>query len=239
MSEKYDNYLKEHIGNVEKGYEWMKKHLPKEIFDGVVENDEWNLGLHDLSKYGKDEYEAYDNYFYSGNKDDVRVKDAFNKAWLHHIHNNPHHWQYWVLIEDDPENGEDYICIEMPKNYIIEMVCDWWAFSWKSKSIYEIFDWYKEHFTRIKLHEKSREYVELVLSELEKALDKEIFGYVESQNKYGDIMKHAEAEADDLYNAALGTLKECYVDNEELLIDEEEEAKLIDELLDEISAHGR
>lgn len=233
MSEKYDNYLKEHIGNVKKGYEWMKKHLPKEIFDGVVENDEWNLGLHDLPKYGKDEYEAYDNYFYGGDKENERVKEAFNKAWLHHVHNNPHHWQYWVLIEDDlSAMSGGYTCIEMPKHYVIEMVCDWWAFSWASKNLYEVFGWYRSHFAKIKLHENSQLYLENVLSELKKALDKEVHGYVESQNKYGDFMEHAEAEADAIYNTALGMLKEHYVD-------EEEEAKLIDELLDEISAHGR
>lgn len=237
MSEKYDNYLKEHIGNVEKGYKWMKNHLPKEIFDGVVENDEWNITQHDLSKYGKAEYDAYDEYFYGGNKDNVRVKERFNKAWLHHIHNNPHHWQYWVLIEDDPENGRNFVCIEMPKHYIIEMVCDWWAFSWASKNLYEIFDWYRSHFTNIKLHEKSQLYLDNVLLELKKALNKEVFGYVESQNAYGDIMEHG----DSVFNAALSALKGYseYDDNEEFLIDEEEEAKLIDELLDEISENGR
>lgn len=238
MSEKYDNYIKEHIGNVEKGYKWMKNHLPKEIFDGVTENDEWNIGVHDLSKYGKEEYDAYDEYFYGSNKDDVRVKERFNKAWLHHIHNNPHHWQYWVLIEDDPENGRNFVCIEMPKHYIIEMVCDWWAFSWASKNLYAIFDWYRAHFANIKLHEKSQLYLEKVLLELKKALNKEVFGYVESQNKYGDIVEHADA----VFNSALGALKEYsseYDDNEELLIDDEEEAKLIDELLDEISENGR
>ena len=42
------------------------------------------------------------------------------KAWLLHIHRNPHHWQYWVLINDNPEEGENLI--EMPYNYIIGLV---------------------------------------------------------------------------------------------------------------------
>ena len=224
MSEKYDNYLKEHIGNVEKGYKWMKNHLPKEIFDGITENDEWNIVQHDLSKYGKEEYDAYDDYFY-GDKNDARVKDKFNKAWLHHIHNNPHHWQYWLLVEDDPENDRNFVCIEMPKHYIIEMVCDWWAFSWASKNLYEIFDWYRAHFMNIKLHMKSQIYLENVLSELKKALDEEIYGYVEQkrfefEHPLSPLLEHSDSEGD-------------------LLIDDEEEAKLIDELLDEISENGR
>lgn len=34
------------------------------------------------------------------------VVENFNRAWLLHIHRNPHHWQHWVLINDDPELGE-------------------------------------------------------------------------------------------------------------------------------------
>ena len=54
----------------------------------------------------------------------------------------PHHWQYWVLINDNPEEGE--VLIEMPYNYILEMICDWWAFSWAKGNLNEIFPWYEE-----------------------------------------------------------------------------------------------
>lgn len=29
--------------------------------------------------------------------------ELFDVAWLYHQHRNPHHWQYWCLREDDPE----------------------------------------------------------------------------------------------------------------------------------------
>lgn len=89
------------------------------------------------------------------------VIEAFNRAWLMHIHRNPHHWQHWVLINDEPKEGT--ILIEMPYPYIIEMVCDWWAFSWIKGDLSEMFAWYKDHEAYIKLHNNTRSIVEEIL----------------------------------------------------------------------------
>lgn len=159
MSIEYDNYLEQHKGNVRKGFEWLQKNLP-EVVDSIP-NLEWQIGSnHDQSKTKPDEYDAYDAYFYGGNRSYKVVQD-FNYAWLNHLHRNPHHWQYWILINDDPELGE--IIMDMPGNYIIEMICDWWAFSWSSGNLYEIFKWYDAHKNYMKLSEKTRGAVENIL----------------------------------------------------------------------------
>ena len=41
------------------------------------------------------------------------------------------------------EHGELETILEMPYDYIIEMICDWWSFSWQSGNLYEIFKWYE------------------------------------------------------------------------------------------------
>ena len=123
---------------------------------------------HDHSKNEPDEYSAYDAYFYGGNRSYAVVQD-FNRAWLTHIHRNPHHWQHWVLINDDPNEGE--IVIDMPYEYIIEMICDWWAFSWNKGNLYEIFNWYDEHKDYMKLSEKTRNTVENILNKIKEKLD--------------------------------------------------------------------
>lgn len=158
MSKEYDSYLEQHKGNVQRGYNWLRTNLPK-LFDKYPISDPDNILIHDQSKTEPDEYEAYDAYFY-GEKT-PEVEEAFKRAWLLHIHRNPHHWQYWVLINDDPGEGE--ICLEMPYNYIIEMICDWWAFSWHKGNLSEIFNWYDEHSAYIKLAPKTREIVEDIL----------------------------------------------------------------------------
>lgn len=161
MSKEYDSYLESHKSNVQRGYNWLQTNLPK-LFTKYPIDDNSNILAHDQSKSEADEYEAYDAYFY-GEKTPA-VEEAFRRAWLLHIHRNPHHWQYWVLINDDPGEGE--ICLEMPHNYIFEMICDWWAFSWSKGNLSEIFSWYDEHSAYIKLAPKTREIVEDILWEL-------------------------------------------------------------------------
>ena len=160
MSAEYNTYIIEHVDNVKKAYMWLKDHsiIKEDILD--------QLNLHDASKYTDEEYKAYDDYFYRTKT--KAVKEAFNYAWLHHIHHNPHHWQYWVLVNDD----DGTIGLEMPENYVYEMICDHWAFSHKSGNLYEIFDWYKSHKKNMILHEKTRKLYENILDKIKKELDK-------------------------------------------------------------------
>ena len=166
MSLAYDNYLEQHKANVRKGFEWIRENLP-ELIEGFNDNYEWQIGIaHDQSKTQPDEYTAYDNYFY-GNRSYQVVQD-FNKAWLLHIHRNPHHWQHWVLINDDPNEGE--IILDMDYIYILEMICDWWAFSWNSGDLTEIFKWYDQHKDYMKLSDKTRKTVEDILQKIKEKL---------------------------------------------------------------------
>lgn len=168
MSLEYDRYLRQHIDNVNKGFGWILNNLP-ELTKNVYDID-WTCGFqnHDESKVNKDEYEAYDAYFYGNNKS-YHVCQDFNYAWLRHIHRNPHHWQYWVLINDDPNEGE--IILDMPYRYILEMICDWWAFSWAKEDLTTIFGWYEEHKDYMKLSDKTRETVEDILGKIKTKLD--------------------------------------------------------------------
>lgn len=167
MSKEYDAYLSNHRFNVSRGYNWLYKNLP-EIFDDMEEYPATRWLNHDQSKKDLDEYNAYDNYFYGKNRSHAVVM-AFKRAWLEHIHRNPHHWQHWVLINDDPEEGE--VILEMPYEYIIEMICDWWSFSWAKGNLAEIFSWYEGHSKYIKLAPKTRKTVESILKKIREKLD--------------------------------------------------------------------
>ena len=160
MSLEYDNYIREHIENVKKGLEWMQQNLPNSLFnhDALTEAI-LDAEQHDQSKYSKEEYDAYDAYFYGGNKT-FQVQENFDKAWLHHIHNNPHHWQHWVLINDN----EGIMALDMPLKYVYEMIADWWTFSWRAGNLMEIFNWYSGHRDKMMLTMKTRFIVESILS---------------------------------------------------------------------------
>lgn len=169
MSAIYNEYIVEHKGNVNKAYMWMVENLP-EIFEDTMfrYNCDTLISEHDASKYGIEEYDAYDAYFYGKNKSHAVVRN-FNYAWLSHIHSNPHHWQHWVLINDNPGEGE--IILDMPDEYIIEMICDWWSFSFKKGNLREIFAWYDERKKYMKLSDYTRDHVEDILNMIKSKLD--------------------------------------------------------------------
>ena len=165
MSLKYDDYLNQHILNVSNASDWIRQNIGLDVNSFDISS---NVFIHDDSKYSKEEYDAYDAYFYGG-KRTKEIKDNFKYAWLHHIHNNPHHWQYWVLINDDPDNG--IVALDIPYKYVIEMICDWWSFSWRTGNLYEIFNWYDKHKDYMILSENTRELVEDILAQIKKKLD--------------------------------------------------------------------
>jgi len=165
MSEKYDEYLQSHIEAVGRAAQWMVGNLSAVDELTREEKDAFIIHAHnhDSSKFDPTEYVPYDDYFY-GEPDE----ELFNYAWLHHIHNNPHHWQYWLLMNDDGKyrDPSKVVPLEMPKVYALEMIADWWSFSWRAGNLMGMFDWYDEHRDFIILHESTREYVERVLDEI-------------------------------------------------------------------------
>lgn len=183
MSIAYDLYLQGHRANVARGVKWLEENLPDLFL--VYEYVDVNkiINEHDASKNDPEEYDAYDNYFYGRNRS-FAVVEYFNKAWLHHIHNNPHHWQHWVLINDEAKEGTT--CIEMPYPYVIEMICDWWAFSWSKNNLFEIFRWYEDHKDHIKLHDRTRKIVEGTLNKIKLKL-------YESE-EYSELMEEEEED---------------------------------------------
>lgn len=165
MKRQYDEYLDAHISNVQNAYNWIVANLPDWIPAEIADLTTENLLAHDRSKYSDEEYIPYADYFYG--KKNAQVEADFNLAWLHHIHANPHHWQHWVLIHDDePEE-----LIEMPREYLIEMFCDWWAFSWKSNNLYSVFDWYEQH-KDMRLNDNTRRDLERLMQDVKAILDR-------------------------------------------------------------------
>lgn len=185
MSAEYDEYLDTHIYNVRRAFDWIKKNIPEALseenyFEETAYYGELEdiIDKHDFSKLKKVpdaenyydlkcEYDAYTDYFY-GTKT-LEVKEAFDRAWLSHIHENPHHWQHWLLQNDDPEIG--LRVLDMPYVFIIEMICDHWSFSWKSGNLYEIFKWYDDNKSGIILSAKTRNTYESLLANIKEKLD--------------------------------------------------------------------
>lgn len=78
----------------------------------------WRLLIHDWSKFTPAEYFGYQRHFFSMKGSSPNIT-GFNRAWLHHIHHNPHHWEHWII----PEKR----AVPMPERAVREMVADWMA----------------------------------------------------------------------------------------------------------------
>lgn len=171
IEDKYNEYLIDHLSNVKKAADWLMKNAVFSLFkDDYKDSIIRRLGMigndHDKSKYSIEEFKPYADHFYGNSHD----KKEFNKAWHHHIINNPHHWNHWCFVDS---TGNDNIveCVDIPIEYIIEMIADWWSFSWKSGNLYEIFDWYESHKDGIIVTFRTREYIELILGYIKGVLD--------------------------------------------------------------------
>ena len=155
MSKKYNEYISRHIKAVNECYQ---------LLTGIRH---FEAGInHDYSKYSMEEYGAYDEYFYPSDGSEVgadpKRKKAFDYAWLHHQNSNPHHWQHWVLIND--ENGIEPL--EMPARYVEEMVADWGAFAYLKKDGNALIRWYESHKDKMILHKDTRKLVEELVPDL-------------------------------------------------------------------------
>lgn len=161
MSKEYDKYLEQHRNAVKDAYYWIKENLPEILPSAPVDRYfmEKAIEEHDRSKDSTEEYQAYDDYFY-GEKPSKKIDESFNQAWLHHIHANPHHWQYWILRNDEP--GPDKF-LKIPHVTMIEMICDWWSFGWTSGNLTSIQKWYNGHKNHIKMNPESRAFIETAI----------------------------------------------------------------------------
>lgn len=165
MKDEYNAYLDKHITAVKNAFDWICINLPElvEFYDADALGK--HICTHDLSKYDAEEYLAYCEYFYGERTPELKLE--FDYAWLHHQHNNSHHWQHWVLRED----SGNLKVLEMPYLDVLEMVCDHWAFSWVKGNLYEIFDWYKVNSGKMLLHKDTKELYESILDKIKQKLN--------------------------------------------------------------------
>lgn len=112
--------------------------------------------IHDNSKSMDEEFPWYVRRFGGGIKDD----EEWYSAWNHHIHNNPHHWEYWITPSG---YDESFHVLKMPDKYALEMIADWMGSGKAYTGSWDMTDWLKKNYSRIVLHDDTRKFVEKVL----------------------------------------------------------------------------
>ena len=114
------------------------------------------LLMHDTSKLTPVEFVNYSRFKYG-----IKSIDGWAGAWLHHLHNNKHHPEHWVLSwRGDPDfyNGLGHglapfvTALAMPKTYVREFVIDMMATSKEVTGSYDIAVWLNMNGPKINLH---------------------------------------------------------------------------------------
>ena len=82
----------------------------------------------------------------------------FDFAWLLHQKRNRHHWQWWILPEDDG----DFKILEMQDRYIQEMYCDWVGANLAQGhgGRVGVVEWYQAHKDKMQLGSNTRKKIE-------------------------------------------------------------------------------
>jgi hypothetical protein len=119
----------------------------------------WRGIMHDMSKFLPSEFIHYARYFYGKGGATPLGKANFDKAWLLHIHRNPHHHQYWLLTNDT----DGQYALEMPQKYGLEMIADWRGAGKAITGNDDIHEWYDENKDKMVIHPKTRKSIERTL----------------------------------------------------------------------------
>lgn len=162
----YMKYISSHIENVKKAFNEYGVELCETIgadYNVVASNIE----DHDRSKYSEEEFAGYRDYFYPDPEDErpeEAIITAFRAAWLHHIHSNPHHPEYWNMVTGKEKNK----ILDMPSEHIVEMICDWQSFAYKEDATGDAYDYFNKDNVR---QEKCNLMTETTIKRVEAALN--------------------------------------------------------------------
>lgn len=127
----------------------------------------WRGIAHDWHKLLPGEWFPYVHYFYNADgtprqrHDETGYKptdtgDAgFDYAWLLHQKRAKHHWQWWVLPQDD---GEIKI-LPIPDQYRKEMLADWLG-AGRAQGTPDVHGWYLVNRKKLQLHPETRAWIE-------------------------------------------------------------------------------
>ena len=164
MNSQYQDYLNEHIGNVHRTWTEILRSAVLELESDInISTIDFTIHRHDKSKRMSDEWDPYLIHFY-GNPTEEDEK-RFERAWLNHLHRNEHHWQYWVLRHDSGSTE----ALDMPFEFIMEMLCDWHSFSAKNPES-TAYAWYMEHKDNFILSDNTRKVIEKYIEYLKTPL---------------------------------------------------------------------
>lgn len=121
-----------------------------------------------MSKFFPDEFIPYVRHDWEGERNDTGYYKAgfsddmtFDFAWLLHQKRNKHHWQWWIL----PEDNGGIKAFEIPYRYCMEMICDWIGAGKAQGYGDNTKEWYEKNKDNMIFHPKTRKFIEEKINE--------------------------------------------------------------------------
>jgi len=176
MIRQYCDYLERHLNDVKRAWEIIQKACTHEKFisdDYDFWTTHYMIEHHDMSKFSKDEFVQYAEWFFgkygknydfwddgsAGVETNEVNRNQMDSAWKHHTDNNAHHWQHWTKLPDG-----DNQCL-----HIICMIADWMAMSMELGDSAE--DYYKNNKHEMNLPEWADSYIMRIFSEIKEVAE--------------------------------------------------------------------
>ena len=126
---------------------------------------------HDLSKLLPNEFLPYARYWSVWGWRKVREPDLrvpteilrhFRSSVICHKQRNSHHLEYWLR----PDSSGQMVPVDMSKDAIMEMVCDWEAMSEMYRNSSGAKDWYRLYGDKMTMTDTTRQRLETILENL-------------------------------------------------------------------------
>ncbi len=138
---------------------------------GPCEVNLWRRVKHDFSKFLPSEFFPYAEYFYGKHsykkegetgknsfENTLVATEAFERAWLKHIHRNDHHFEHWIVLNDGLPEGKS-----MPEAAWRELCADYLGMEYTLNKNWDAMNWYSKNSSNIILHPETRIKVESLL----------------------------------------------------------------------------
>ena len=149
----------------------------------------WQGLTHDLSKYSPTEFWRSAKYYqgYRSPNDQERLVNGVSLSWLHHKGRNRHHFEYWIDVSLNKEEG--LVGNKMPVCYVAEMLCDRIAAcevyrgkNYTSGAPMEYYEFTKKYIT---IHPETRALLEKLLTILKDEGEDAAYAYIRKLLKKG------------------------------------------------------
>lgn len=135
----------------------------------------YQLENHDLSKFHGAEFNAYARHFQGGG-----APDEFALAWLHHLHANEHHPEFWQFPKEPRIKGANIACrcLPMPHRYVLEHIADLMGASKAYTGSDDMSDWLSKNMSKMYYHPETARISREELSKIG-------YAHIVSVNKFG------------------------------------------------------